>query len=178
MRFSHIGHVFGVFCTLASCSSLQYSAMWSLDTAEDMHGWATMTFEVGNLTLIQQNYAAVGITALFPFNVSDTACLKRAYSVPHFELCLCISFSGVQGWKMARPKKCFAPVKHQQTSPDGTFSCLMLDPHYVANWKATWMQIKPLVDDGALIGIFLGDEQLYFGMQLGKSLQTRLVSAY
>eukprot|EP00041_Stephanoeca_diplocostata_P008127 m.117606 g.117606 ORF g.117606 m.117606 type:complete len:375 (-) comp17185_c0_seq1:173-1297(-) len=132
-------HIFGVFCMLISSGCcLQHSAMWSLDTAADMHGWATMTFEVGNLTLIQQNYATAGITALFPFN----------------------------GWKIARPQKCFAPVKHQQTSPDGMFTCLMLDPNYAENWRAIWTQIKPLVDKGSIIGIFLGDEQLYFGMQL------------
>jgi hypothetical protein len=40
------------------------------------------------------------------------------------------------------------------------------------DWKATWKQTledtKKLREAGAIIGVFLGDEHLYFGIQLSE----------
>ena len=47
----------------------------------------------------------------------------------------------------------------------------MLDPDYLEGWTKTWALIKPSVQNGDIVGIFLGDEHMYFGVQL-KSVKT------
>ncbi len=49
--------------------SLQHSAMWELDDAssDGNANFMTLTFDVSNLTLIQQN-AALGVQALYPLS--------------------------------------------------------------------------------------------------------------
>ena len=70
---------------------------------------------------------------------------------------------GVKGlwplqWTASQKKPCYAPIPHTQTSPDGTFSCLTIDPDYKARWKAAFAKMRPLIQARALIGVFLGDE--------------------
>ena len=65
-------------------------------------------------------------------------------------------------------KKCYAPIPHTQTSPDGTFSCLTIDPDYKAKWKTAFAKMQPLIQAGALIGVFLGDEHMWFGVKVSE----------
>jgi hypothetical protein len=58
-------------------------------------------------------------------------------------------------------RRCFAPVKHQQTTPDGYFDCIMMDPQYQSRWNDTWTLIAPQVQQKQIAGVFLGDEHLY-----------------
>eukprot|EP00945_MAST-04E_sp_MAST-4E-sp1_P008905 g8905.t1 len=117
---------------------LQHSSMWSID-GKSGAGWADMTFAVGDLAVIQNNSDLYEMKALYPLQ-----------------------------WTVAQKQKCFAPVKHQQTSPDGYFSCIMLDPDYKASWKKQFATLQPLIKKGILFGIFLGDEHLYFGVTLAE----------
>jgi hypothetical protein len=69
-------------------------------------------------------------------------------------------------WTVPQAKKCFAPVPHTQTHPDGMFDCVTIDPDYQKSWQTQFALIKPYIHSGNIIGIFLGDEHLYFGVQV------------
>ena len=125
---------------------LQYSAMWGLrpgtpDTEGDSPGgtFASLTFDVGNVTLLERNFRKYGTRALFPLR-----------------------------WTAAQKTPCHAPVHHQCTHPPSCeFPCVTIDPHYAAAWKAQFAEMQPAIKAGALLGVFLGDEHVYFGMSLG-----------
>ena len=44
--------------------------------------------------------------------------------------------------------------------------CKTLDPNYESNWAKTWPKIKPYVERGDIIGVFLSDEQMWAGAKL------------
>ena len=96
-----------------------------------MSSWTTLTFDGSDPALLLAN-AKRGMQGLWPLQ-----------------------------WTAPQKKKCYAPVPHTQTTPDGTFSCLTIDADYKARWKAQYAQMKPLIQAGALIGVFLGDEQMW-----------------
>ena len=97
--------------------------------------WTTITWGNGNVTSIAENYDANQIVALYPVH-----------------------------WTVGQAERCFAPVPHQQAgSPDGKFGCQTIDPDYKAAWAKQWAIIKPLTVTGAVVGVSLGDEHLYFG---------------
>ena len=121
---------------VAPSEAMQHMAMWGLNDKQDAAGWGTLTFDVTNTTDIANNFAS-GIRALVPIQ-----------------------------WTVAQKKQCYAPVPHQRTSPSGYFGCVTIDPDYRAKWAKQWQEIAPLARSGAAIGVFLGDEHLYFGMQL------------
>jgi hypothetical protein len=99
--------------------------------------WATITWTNGNLTAIADNYAANKQVALWPL-----------------------------AWTASQAKPCYAPVTHTQTTADGTFGCITIDPGYKAAWAKQWAEIKPAAQSGALVGVFLGDEHVWFGMDM------------
>ena len=131
---------------VAPALGLQYSAMWGLhpgtpDTEGDSpgHTFASLTFDIGNVTQIQQNFERYQTRALFPL-----------------------------AWTAAQPKPCHAPVHHQCTHPPScNFPCVTIDPNYKASWKEQFAEMQPAIKSGALLGVFLGDEHVYFGMSLG-----------
>ena len=73
-----------------------------------MSSWTTLTFDVSDPALLLAN-AKHGMQGLWPLQ-----------------------------WTAPQKKKCYAPVPHTQTTPDGTFSCLTTDPDYKARWKAQY----------------------------------------
>lgn len=66
--------------------------------------------------------------------------------------------------KRADPKTglCKSPIPR---FANGTY-CKTLDPNYQANWKKTFTMIKPFIENGTIIGIFLSDEQMWAGATL------------
>ena len=123
---------------LTAAIALQHSSMWSIN-GPDGSGWADITFAVGDLDTIQNNSIHYGMKALYPLQ-----------------------------WTVGQKQKCYAPVKHCQTTPDGYFNCITIDPNYKEAWQKQFLEIKPLIDKGIIIGIFLGDEHLYFGVTLAE----------
>ena len=71
-------------------------------------------------------------------------------------------------WTAAQKELCYAPVPHTQTTADGKFSCLTIDPDYKAKWKAQFATMQPLIKAQALLGVFLGDEHMYFGVKVSE----------
>ena len=124
--------------TLTAVIALQHSSMWSINGPDGM-GWADLTFAVADLETIQNNSIHYGMKALYPLQ-----------------------------WTVGQKQKCYAPVKHCQTTPDGYFNCITIDPNYKEAWQKQFLEIKPLIDKGIIIGIFLGDEHLYFGVTLAE----------
>ena len=127
-----------ILATTTTIKALQHSSMWSLNGAAGK-GWADLTFNIGDIPTIQNNSIHYNMKALYPLQ-----------------------------WTVGQKKKCFAPVKHCQTTPDGYFNCITIDPNYKQSWKEQFEKIKPLIDKGNIIGIFLGDEHLYFGVTLAE----------
>jgi len=124
---------------LASSSlAMQHSAMWGLNDASAAAGWGTLTFDVSDNATVTANFRA-GIRALIPLT-----------------------------WTTTQKEKCFAPVPHTQTTKSGYFTCTTIDPDYEALWKKQWAAIKPLAASGAAIGVFLGDEHMWFGVKLAE----------
>lgn len=125
---------------LGGAIALQHSAMWGLNSAAEGAGWATLTFDVGNLTAIEENFDTAGMVALLPLS-----------------------------WTKAQPTPCHSPVPHMCTTPPScNFSCIMLDPLYQDNIDKLYnnAETQRLIKKGAVVGTFLGDEHLYFGVQL------------
>ena len=123
----------------AGCGALQHSGMWSLNRAADGRGWATLTFDVSNTSAIAANYEAAGMRALYPLS-----------------------------WTAPQKQQCFAPVPHTRTTPSGYFGCITIAPDWKARWQAALREIRPLIASGAVVGVFLGDEHLYFGVTLAE----------
>ena len=132
--------ILAALCAMAahSTNAIQHSSMWSINGPAG-NGWSDMTFAENNLTTLQINHKSYGMRAMYPLS-----------------------------WTVGQKKKCFAPVKHQQTTPDGFFSCITIDPNYKASWAKQFAEIKPLIEKGIIFGIFLGDEHLYFGVTLAE----------
>ena len=130
---------------LPQATALQHSAMWGLrpgtpGTAGDTPGgsFADLTFDVSNISQILENHARYGVSALYPL-----------------------------AWTAAQPKPCHAPVSHQCTHPPACeFPCVMLDPDYKASFHKQFALMQPAIAAKALKGVFLGDEHMYFGMDL------------
>eukprot|EP00040_Diaphanoeca_grandis_P022815 m.123281 g.123281 ORF g.123281 m.123281 type:complete len:371 (+) comp28977_c0_seq1:172-1284(+) len=131
--------IFTLNCYIMSTCGLQHSSMWDMETAAQGAGWATLTFTNSNLDVIKTNFESAGMVALYPLK-----------------------------WTVPQSKLCYAPVTHMQTYADGTFPCVTIDPNYTSSWQSQWEEIKPLVDIGAITGIFLGDERMYFGIHLSE----------
>lgn len=125
--------------TITAASAVQYVGKWEVQTADQGAGWASITWLNSNLTDIETNYRTAGMKALYPIQ-----------------------------WTVPQKTLCYAPVPHQQTYPNGTFPCVTIDPDYKSKWQSQWQEIKPLVDSGAIIGVFLGDERMYFGIELSE----------
>lgn len=129
----------------ATSLGLQYSGMWGLHpgtpgTQGDSpgHTFASLTFDIGNITLIDENFVKYNTRALFPLE-----------------------------WTTSQDKPCHAPVHHQCTHPPACdFPCITIDPDYKASWEKQYNEMLPAIKSGALLGVFLGDEHLYFGMSL------------
>lgn len=127
-------------------AALQYAGMWGLHNGSSVTGpttdrvatWTTLTFDVSDPDLILAN-AKLGVKALYPIS-----------------------------WTAAQKELCYAPVPHTQTTPDGKFSCLTIDPDYKAKWKAQFAKMQPLIKAKALLGVFLGDEHMYFGVKVSE----------
>ena len=85
--------------------ALQHSSMWSIN-GPDGAGWADLTFAIGDLPTIQNNSDHFNMKALYPLQ-----------------------------WTVGQKNKCYAPVKHCQTTPDGYFNCITIDPDYKQSWK-------------------------------------------
>ena len=131
--------------------SLQHSAMWGLrpgspGTQGDTPGgsFADLTFDDGNITRIIDNWKRFQSRALYPLS-----------------------------WTTSQPQKtCHAPVHHQCTHPPSCeFPCITIDPDYEASFKKQFALMQPAIAAGALKGIFLGDEHLYFGVTLNEVKQ-------
>lgn len=126
--------------------ALQHAGMWDLNNASKVAGptldpvaaWSTLTFDVSEPDLILANHK-LGVKALYPIQ-----------------------------WTAAQKELCYAPVPHTQTTPDGKFSCLTIDPDFKAKWKAQYAKMQPLIQAGALLGVFLGDEHMYFGVKVSE----------
>ena len=130
-----------VCCLLLEAAGLQYSSMWSVTTTDDTaQSSSSLTFSLGDLTQIELN-AEAGVKALYPIH-----------------------------WTVAQDHLCYAPVPHTQTTPNGTFGCVTLDPDYENKWKTQFAQLKQskAFQSGHVIGIFLGDEHLYFGVKMSE----------
>ena len=134
----------GSLLLLTCAHALQHAAMWGLNpgtpgTTADTPGksMTDLTFDISNITLINENFHTYQVTALYPLQ-----------------------------WTVSQSKKCFAPVKHTQTTPDGYFACIQMDPNYVNSWKTQFQLMEPAIHSGALKGIFLGDEHVYFGVTM------------
>jgi len=76
-------------------------------------------------------------------------------------------------WTTSQPEPCHAPVPHTCTHPPAcNFGCITLDPAYQSKVDALYTagpaaaETQRLIQKGAIIGTFLGDEHLYFGVQL------------
>lgn len=125
-----------ILVLLGRACALQHSAMWGLNSASDADGWATLTFDVSDPGVILANHKS-GLHALFPVQ-----------------------------WTAPQAKPCYVPVPHQRKGPTPYFNCITIAPDYRERWTKQWQTIKPLADAGAAIGVFLGDEHLYFGLEL------------
>ena len=145
-RLPHPLHLLLVLQLWPGAVALQHAGMWGLQNASTVTGptldpvsaWTTLTFDVSDSALILAN-AKLGVKALYPIS-----------------------------WTAAQKELCYAPVPHTQTTMDGKFSCLTIDPDYKAKWKAQFAMMQPLIKAQALIGVFLGDEHMYFGVKLSE----------
>ena len=100
--------------------------------------FADLTFDISNITTIIENYKTYKVHALYPLS-----------------------------WTTTQKEPCHAPVQHQCTHPPScNFSCVTIDPNYKKSFQQQFELMKPAIDTGALKGIFLGDEHVYFGMTM------------
>ena len=118
---------FLLLCLFVCANSLQWSSMWGLNThtdreSEETSAWATLSFDNGNLTQIAQN-AKNGMKALYPIS-----------------------------WTQQRKRKCFAPIPHTKTTPDGYFNCIEIASDWEEQWRKTHREIKPFIENGTIIG--------------------------
>eukprot|EP01052_Picozoa_sp_SAG31_P044866 SAG31_NODE_7979_length_1550_cov_1.048243_1_plen_134_part_10 len=130
-RADHLGLVIAgaAALLLRPVGGLQHAGMWGLSngtrvsgpTADPVSSFTTLTFDVSDPAAISAN-AAVGVKALYPLK-----------------------------WVTNRKEQCMAPIPHTQTTPDGKFSCLTIDPNYKQLWAATYAKIKPLIAAGSVI---------------------------
>jgi hypothetical protein len=119
--------------------------MWGLhpgtpDTTADTPGksMTDLTFDISNITQINHNYEKYQVRALYPLQ-----------------------------WTVSQNTTCHAPVHHQCTHPPScNFSCITIDPSYESLFQKQFLEMKPAITSGALKGIFLGDEHIYFGMDI------------
>jgi hypothetical protein len=101
--------------------------MWGLNTKDEKESastaeWASLSFDNGNLTQIEENWKH-GMKALYPIS-----------------------------WTQPKKRKCYAPIPHTQTTPDGYFDCIEIAEDYEDSWKKQHREIKPLIETGAIIG--------------------------
>ena len=130
---------------LQTAQCLQHSAAWGLlpgtpSTNADTPGksMTSLTFDVNNITLINSNWKTYKVQALYPLQ-----------------------------WTASQPQQCHAPVHHQCTHPPAcNFSCITIDPNYKKSFQKQFALMQPAIKSGALKGIFLGDEHVYFGMKM------------
>ena len=119
---------------------LNYQAAWGCNYPSTQNISANLQFSTSNLTLINDFYKQGGVS-LYPFT----------------------------GWTIPDPDKA-DPKTGLCHSPIPRFSnntrCKAKNPSWSTEWSMTYKKIKPLIADGAIAGIFLGDEQMWAGVQL------------
>lgn len=69
-------------------------------------------------------------------------------------------------WVQTRAEPCFAPIKRMR----GNFSCVEVAPNVEQLWKTQFAMLQPYIAAGSVVGIFLGDEHIYFGLNFSDTV--------
>ena len=121
---------------------LNYQAAWGCNYPDTRKISANLQFSTSNLTQINQFYIDGGVT-LYPFT----------------------------SWTISDPDKA-DPATGLCHSPIPRFAnntrCKTLNKNYNAEWKQTFNIIKPFIANGTIVGIFLGDEQMWAGVTMAE----------